>query len=173
MKGRLSLWIDLQEDCIGGSGGTARKAFHRDSRSLSRLPAVQVHSLVKSRFTTRFFRTDDPRGDSSCPSEGKGICTHRWRSPPLILDANDHVLSFPQLLTVSSHRVTDKTTDLFSIGRDGYRAEEPFKTAFIYLSQRCMTEERSIETVDVGLWRWRSRAGALQTIGHLDISRQK
>ena len=105
--------IDLQEDLHWGLGRDRRKASI-GIHDLSRVSPPFRYTLGEVAFIPLDF------SEPMTPSEilrvhpkGKEYAHIVGDHHPLILDANDHVLSFPPIINGELTRVTDKTTDLF------------------------------------------------------------
>ena len=96
-----------------GARAGPQKGFHRDSRSLSRLPAVQLTLGEVAFIPLDFSEPMTPAEILRVHPKGKEYAHIVGDHHPLILDANDHVLSFPPIINGELTRVTDKTTDLF------------------------------------------------------------
>lgn len=104
--------IDLQEDLHWGVGRDRRKASI-GIHDLLRVSAPFTYTLGEKPFVPLDFSEPmTPAEILSIHPKGRAYAHILGESHPMILDANDNVLSFPPIINGEITRVTEKTTDL-------------------------------------------------------------
>jgi len=139
--------IDLQEDLHWGVGRDRRKASI-GIHDLSRVCPPFRYTLSEVAFIPLDFSEPmTPAEILRVHPKGKEYAHIVGDHHPLILDANDHVLSFPPIINGELTRVTDKTTDLF-IDVTGIELKA-IQDCLHILVAALYDRGASIETVDV------------------------
>jgi phenylalanyl-tRNA synthetase beta chain len=139
--------IDLQEDLHWGIGRDRRKASI-GIHDLSRVCAPFRYTLGEVAFVPLDFSEPmTPAEILSVHPKGKEYAHIVGDHHPLILDANDQVLSFPPIINGELTRVTEKTTDLF-IDVTGIELKA-IQDCLNILVAALHDREALIETVDV------------------------
>ena len=139
--------IDLQEDLHWGVGRDRRKASI-GIHDLSRVCPPFRSTLSEVAFIPLDFSEPmTPAEILRVHPKGKEYAHIVGDHHPLILDANDHVLSFPPIINGELTRVTEKTTDLF-IDVTGIELKA-IQDCLHILVAALYDRGASIETVDV------------------------
>jgi len=139
--------IDLQEDLHWGVGRDRRKASI-GIHDLSRVCPPFRYTLGEVAFIPLDFSEPmTPAEILYIHPKGKEYAHIVGDHHPLILDADDHVLSFPPIINGELTRITDKTTDLF-IDVTGIELKA-IQDCLHILVAALYDRGASIETVDV------------------------